>query len=241
VYVITPKNLQFPIADNYEITYLTGMLYVNPSSNSAKAIRPILRCVEEVKNNPNYTFRARFEYQNDNATAVFIRIGADNNIVSEAAYSGTQPELFQPGGGSFDVLFNGAKLTWTVASYEKDKKTSVGSSASSTSTRCKKGNSSGREATETEILEESTLNESLSGYPNPVVKAVTIILPIAQQEPASSDIMILDQIGRGYPVNSSWSQDNAALTIDFALLQKGLYLIKINFPEGVKTLKVYKQ
>ena len=142
VYTINASGIEFAIPGNYEIAYLTGTLYVNPSTNLAKAIRPILRCVEEVKNNPNYTFRARFEYQNDNSTPIFIAIGPENNIIATGPYSGTQPELFQPGGGSFEILFNGAKLTWTVISDDKGKKTSIASEASSTSTRCKKGDSS---------------------------------------------------------------------------------------------------
>ena len=240
VYTINVR-IPFAVPGNYLVTYLTGMLYVNPNPNLAKAIRPILRCVEEVKNNPNYTLRARFEYQNDNPTAVFIRIGTLNNIVATGPYSGTQPELFQPGGGSFDILFNGAKMTWTIVSDDKGKKTSIASEASSTSTRCKKGSSSGREAFETEVAVEETAVESLSGYPNPVVDDVSIVLPESEQGPSSSDIVVMDQVGRTYVVQSSWSQDESLLTIDFSSLETGMYIIKINFSEGVKTLKVYKQ
>ena len=242
VYTINASGIEFAIPGNYEITYLTGTLYVNPGANLAKAIRPILRCVEEVKNNPTYTFRARFEYQNDNSTPIFIAIGPENNIAATGPYSGTQPELFQPGGGSFEILFNGAKLTWTLVSDDKGKKTSIGSEASSTSTRCKKGGSStGREAFETEVPVEEPAEESLSGYPNPVVDVVSIALPEAEQAPASSDIVVLDQVGRTYVVQSSWSQDENLLTIDFSSLEAGMYIIKISFSEGVKTLKVYKQ
>ena len=217
------------------------MLYVNPNPNLAKAVRPILRCVEEVKNNPNYTLRARFEYQNDNTTAVFIPIGTLNNIITTGSYSGAQPELFQPGGGSFDILFNGAKMTWTIVSDDRGKKTSMASEASSSSARCKKGNTSGREAFETEVAVEETKVEPLSGYPNPVVDDVSIVLPEVQQGPSTSDIVVMDQVGRTYPFQSSWSQETNTLTIDLSSCQSGLYLIKINLSEGTQTLKVYKQ
>ena len=241
VYTINAQDIQFAIPGNYEITYLTGTLYVNPSTSSARAIRPILRCVEEVKNNPTYSFRARFEYQNDNATAVFIAQGTENLIVATGPYSGIQPELFQPGSGSFDILFTGTKLSWTLVSDDKGKKTSIASEASSTSTRCKKGNSSGREAFETEVPVEETSEESLSAYPNPVVDAVSIALPEAEQGPSASDIVVMDQVGRTYVVQSSWSKDENLVTIDFTSLESGMYIIKISFSEGVKTLKVYKQ
>ena len=59
--------------------------------------------------------------------------------------------------------------------------------------------------------------------------------------PSSSDIVVMDQVGRTYVVQSSWSQDENLLTIDFSSLEAGMYIIKISFSEGVKTLKVYKQ
>ncbi len=132
-------------------------------------------------------------------------------------------------------------MTWTVVSDDKGKKTSMASEASATSTRCKKGNSAGREAFETEVPVEETSEESLSGYPNPVVDDVSIVLPESEKGPSSSDIVVMDQVGRTYVVQSSWSQDESLLTIDFSSLETGMYIIKINFSEGVKTLKVYKQ
>jgi hypothetical protein len=243
VYSIIPSNVEFASGSNYEIEYLNGVLYVNPSGNSAKAIRPVLRCVEEVKNNPNYTLRARFEYQNDNASAVFIPIGPENMIVSEGSYSGVQPELFLPGGGSFEILFTGARLTWTVVSYEKDKKTSVGSTASSTSTRCKKGNSTGREETEAAAYMEPIApeGETLVGYPNPAGESISVVLPGLNESPTSSDVVVLDQFGRPYSVKTTWSPEDNALVLDFSSIERGLYIIKINFSEGIKLLKVYKQ
>lgn len=242
LYTITPSNLQFNFPGNYEIAYLDGVLYVNPNDNLAKAIRPILRCVEEVKNNPDFTLRARFEYQNDNATAVFIPIGPENNIVAEGSYSGGQPELFLPGGGAFDILFNGEKLTWTVISYEKGKKTSVGSTASSTSTRCKKGggNSAGREDIEEENL-VVTEEVPLIGYPNPAKESVSIALYDASREPSTDEIVVADHIGRTYLMNTSWVEETKVLTLDFSTLQKGLYIIKIRLAEDVKILKVFKE
>jgi hypothetical protein len=243
IYTITPSDLQFASPGNYEITYLDGALYVNPGANSAKAIRPILRCVEEVKGNPNYTLRARFEYQNDNASGVFIPIGPENMIVAEGSYSGTQPELFLAGGGSFEILFNGEKLTWTVISYDKGKKTSIGSTASSTSTRCKKGggNSAGREIADEGEMITLSAEEPLIGYPNPATESVSVTLSDASSEPSSTDIIVTDQMGRSYRLSTTWVEDKKLLTLDISSLQKGLYIIKVRFPEDIRIVKVFKQ
>jgi hypothetical protein len=243
IYTITPSDIQFEVPGNYNADYQNGLLYVNPSDNSSKAIRPILRCVEEVKNNPNYSFVAHFEYQNDNATAVYIPIGPDNNLIGESSYAGIQPQLFLPGGGAFDILFKGDKLTWSVTSFDKGKKTSIASIASSTSTRCKKGggNKGGRESLQVEPEEEETTpEEPLVGYPNPVKETVSIAFPERNEVSKAPDIMVLDQVGRSYSVSSEWDKTENTVTIDFSSLHKGMYIIRVSLPEKIKVVKVFK-
>jgi len=201
------------------------VLYVNPKTNLCNAVRPILRCVEEVTDNPSYKLKAIFEYQNTNSTAVYIPIGPDNSLVSAKAFSGTQPEVFQPGGGSFEVLFNGDKLTWTLTSYDKSKKTAIATSASSTSSRCKKGNDS--------VL-------PLTAYPNPTDRYTTVYIPTATKAPTYSQVSIVNQGGRKYPVNMDWNSDKKALTFDLWGYPKGYYVILIQQPDGVKQVKIYK-
>jgi hypothetical protein len=132
-------------------------------------------------------------------------------------------------------------MTWTIISDDRGKKTSIASEASANSARCKKGNSAGREAFEAEVLVEETSEESLSGYPNPVVDYVSVDLPASEQGPSSSDVIVMDQVGRTYVVKSSWEKDENLLVIDLMSLETGMYIIKISFSEGVKTLKIYKQ
>ena len=81
----------------------------------------------------------------------------------------------------------------------------------------------------------------MTGYPNPVVDDLSIVLTAANEGPSSEDIIVMDQVGRTYVVQSSWSQGENLLTIEFSSFEKGLYIIKISFSGGVKTLKVYKQ
>jgi hypothetical protein len=130
VYSIIPSNLQFATPGNYNITYVSGVLTVNQNPKLLKAIKPILICIQEIKGNPNFKFKAKFEYENDNNVEVVIPIGPDNKIESERSYSGVQPEKFLPGGGSFEILFNGDRLKWTVTSYDRGKKVSITATAS---------------------------------------------------------------------------------------------------------------
>ena len=136
-YSIIPSNLQFSSPGNYAITYVNGVLQVNLNPKNAKAIRPILNCVEEVKGNPNFKYKARFEYQNDNAFEIVIPIGPDNKIECERNYSGrTTRQRSYLAEVLLKSCLTGDKLRWTVTSYDKGKKTSIAASASATSNRC---------------------------------------------------------------------------------------------------------
>jgi hypothetical protein len=230
-YSILPSNLQFSIGGNYEITYLAGILQVNPNPKSAKAIRPILHCVEEVKGNPNFKFKARFEYENDNAFEIIIPVGPDNKIECDRNYSGQLPTTFLPGGGSFEILFNGDKLRWIVTSYDKGKKTSIAATASSTSNRCNAGGGGTGPSYE----------DLLKGYPNPTKGPFSVALPYADREPYSSEIWIFDQYLRPFAVSRQWDKGKKVLTFDLASLPKGLYWIKIKVGYDLKLYKAYKE
>ena len=240
-YTITPSNLKLFLSSNYVVgSYLTGMLTVNPACPlDGKAVRPVLRCIEALTNHPSgFKFVAHFEYQNENSTAIFIPLGPDNKLVSADAFSGTPPELFLAGGGKFDVYFTGTKLTWTITSCDRGKKTSIGSVASSTSTRCQKGNSSSRDASPATASLE--MPKEVSVFPNPVIDYVTLSFDDSMEQPSSSDILIVDRVGRPVPVKAIWYQETHQLEVDFSDMNKGLYIIKVNTQDGTKTVKVLK-
>ncbi|MCG7859145.1 hypothetical protein MD537_19375, partial [Flavihumibacter sediminis] len=120
----SPMVLSAP--SSFVVIYEKDSLYVNPFSNSTKKIKPILKCVEQLRTPINgFSYKANFAYENANAAAIYIPIGADNAIIARGAYSGQQPELFLPGGGSFEILFDGNKLTWIVYSFEVNQKASA--------------------------------------------------------------------------------------------------------------------
>ena len=137
VYTITPKNMVLSQPGNYQIVYVPGYLYINPKGGSAKKIKPILNCVDTLVGHPSgFAYVAHFSYENANSTPVYVPIGSDNIITALGSYSGVQPMLFTPGGGNFDIYFDGLKLTWTVKTYQGNSKTAVASDASVGSARC---------------------------------------------------------------------------------------------------------
>lgn len=102
----------------------------------------------------------------------------------------------------------------------------------------------GDAAESNDTFEEVPLFESqdadVHAYPNPVHDRVIIQIDGITQAPASSDIYILDRVGKTYPVNSAWDSQNSALEIDFARMGPGMYFIKVNTEHGNKSVRVVK-
>ncbi|MEA3476954.1 MAG: MBG domain-containing protein, partial [Bacteroidota bacterium] len=221
-------------ASNYTFIAVNGTLYVNPSGPGTKHIKTTLLCVEDIPpDSSGFTLIAHFEYENKNSSGVFIFIGEDNELIGEGSFNGiNQPELFLKGGGTFDVPFDGSKLTWTVASYNhQGHKTSVASQASSSSSKC---NKSDEIEQDDEIL--NAITES-SAYPNPVRDRVHIEL---KQEVSANDIFVYDVYGKLYPVQVSHST-NQSYELDFSGLISGIYIIKINMVDAIETFRIVKQ
>ena len=105
------------------------------------------------------------------------------------------------------------------------------------------GSSSSRSSSPSEVqrFEEQPSKESFSAYPNPIVERIFIQFQEFTKQPELSSINIFDQIGRSYPVNAIWHQENTSLEIDFSLMTKGLYIIRVSTNTGVQALKVQKE
>ena len=221
--------------------YQNGILTVNIDPSIMSAIRPVLRCVEVLSNDPDgYKYLARFEYINNNTVTVFIPIGPDNFLNASGKFKALdQPEYFKPGGGAFNVKFNGEKLIWTVTSMDKTKKTAVATEASSNSTRCKKGN--GRDGA-TEASRFVYGKNELLAHPNPATDVVRILLP-ASSSPATvsaDDFRLTDQTGRQSVVPVRFIEAENIAELDIRELSGGIYLIRIRHEEGYSTVRVIK-
>jgi hypothetical protein len=222
-------------ADNYNVSLVAGSLYVNPSGSGAKAIRPILTCIEQVSAN-GYTYIAHFKYENKNSTDIYIPIGPDNSITGKGSFSTVnQPQLFKAGGGAFDVPFDGQKIVWQVTSIESGRKASAASEASSTSSKCPGKTSKALTSLDTDLVlsddkaldaefvsEMPVVNSSV--YPNPVTDKVTIEFNGLTEK---SRITIMDLSGRSYPVKKL-TQYNNHLELDLGSLSPGIYIVIIS-------------
>jgi hypothetical protein len=209
-------------AGNYLFTPVNGNLYVNPFGWGAKHIKVDLVCVEELAaDSLGFSYIAHFEYENENATDVYIAVGDRNKLISQGSYyCDSQPELFISGGGTFDVLFDGSILKWRVRSYHNYFLITSLAIASYCSPSCYKSS----QIAEGELEEQMQEEGNYTAYPNPTGDVVFIDL---QGEQVSGDeVIVYDQFGKICPVNGVQST-NEILKIDLTGQRAGLYLISV--------------
>ena len=240
LYPIVPTQTSFPKAANYAITVINGTLYVNPKGAGAKKLRPYLDCVEEVVNPPapNRQFIAHFYCENTNSTPVYVPIGNDNKLTSLGSFDGSgQPIIFMPGTTSFNVPFDGLKLTWELRTYETNKKTSVASDASSTSNKCNNvfttSARSGAAGVENEVL----TSQNLSVYPNPTKGSIKITGPSVFFD---KSVEVFDATGRKYSVRTTGMIQGRSIEVDLSSLAEGVYFIKVKTLQGIQTVRILK-
>ncbi len=242
-YTVTPKNAVFANSSSYIITYVSGILVVNVSGNSAKSIRVTLDCVTLVSDpstNGGFSYIANFSYTNANATDIWITAGsADNKISPTGTNVDTRnlPNIFKAGGGKIQIPFNGTKITWYVASYEKTKKTASTSDASSTSSRCPAGVSGQtKQALQVEDMTSLSIDKV---YPNPVQTRVFIETDL--KSVTEKDVRIIDIQGRELKPASVRKISSSKLEVNLGNLNAGQYYIRINNQAGNKLFRIIKQ
>ncbi len=240
--ILHHPNLRVPIRlrpeptnDNYIFTTETGTLHVNPYGPGTRAVKPILNCIREI--DTDY-YMANFEYRNDNDVAVYVPLGEDNVFAGSGvdwANSGVVPSMFESGGGSFVVFFDGSELSWVVNSRDGDQKVRNAANANSSSTKCK-GNYKSASVT-TDVEEELLVHtDQLVAYPNPVVDWVSISMEDIEEYRM---VTIFDLAGRSYPVTSIQKRaDN--LDIDMSDLPSGQYMIRLVLQESARVVQVIK-
>ncbi|ULQ50670.1 T9SS type A sorting domain-containing protein [Flavihumibacter fluvii] len=211
----------------------TAKLYVNPSGGNIKSIRPVLECIEQDGTN----FRAKYSWQNANTVPVYVPLGDDNKIIlspGAIVYGGTPPEVFPPGSGTFYITFNGIKITWYIASIEKNKKSSSSSDATSSSNKCNSGNRINNLARETPT--DVVIRETI--YPNPANNQVFIEGDF--NKVSEKDIIIVDGIGRQMKPASIQKLSSRRMQINISNLSSSQYFIKVNTITGKKVYKFIK-
>jgi hypothetical protein len=217
-YIVTPM----PSNSNYTFTKQTGILHVNPYGPGTRAVKPVLNCIEEVE--PGI-FIANFEYKNDNDVAVYIPEGVDNMMTGGGivwADGQELPTMFEHGGGTFYVYFDGSGLSYIINSRDGEQKVSNAANANSSSTKCNPNTKSvSVSGVATEV--EPPAPDELVAYPNPVVDNVHLSLKDIENYKL---IQLYDFTGKSHQIRSIDKQINL-LEIDLAQLSSGTYFIRV--------------
>jgi hypothetical protein len=181
-----------------------------------------------------FTYIARFSYNNPNLTAIYIPVGTDNIISGLGKFeTSKQPVLFLPGCNTFEIRFDGTKITWKVASYCGTTKTTSTTYASSASNKCYKS-----AETLAEESEDAQPTDSWSAYPNPTTSKVYINL--GNQMVSQQDISVFDHLGKAIQVGIQ-NPGGPILEIDFSELHAGMYIIRIRADGEYKLFQVIRK
>jgi hypothetical protein len=135
------------------------------------------------------------------------------------------------GSGVFFVKFDGRKLVWTLVTNDSGHKSSVGSTASSTSKKCLK-NGFGIDPSSGSVTQE------IHVYPNPVTDRVIVTLA---EEPKKGDVIVLDIVGRPVPVQMNW-RGTTGLELEMDGKPAGVYIIRVAAADGAfQRFRIVKQ
>jgi hypothetical protein len=229
VYTISVCCLNFPKKANYNISYNSGTLYINPKGSGAKKIELYLTCVDTLIGNANgLSYLAKFQYENDNNTTVFIPIGTSNSLTGSGVHIGTQPEVFNPGYGTFELPFDGTTVTWSIKSYNNSSLTTVSKSASLSSTKCY--SSSSREESKNLFYNYNVSPNPTNGQLHVSIEGISLL---------TQEIAVYDLLGKAYllPI----TQDGEGLSIDCTILTQGLYILQVNHPDYKENIRFIKE
>ncbi len=248
VYNIYAQGLQLTAAanNNYNISYVAGVFYVNPQGKDARNVKPNLDCVDTLINDPNgYTHLYRFSYQNPNSSVVYVPRGVNNFITfngvdyktrAAGPYGGVQPELFLTSSGKFTIKANGEPSKWTLITYNGNQKSQSLSQVTSASNKCNSGGA-GRPIVGN-ISRQTITSKDVIVYPNPVFDRLVVMFP--QSVEAKNEISISDVTGKTYKLKSLQKNADGSFVFKMSNFSKGVYYVKVNSDKNSKVFKIIK-
>lgn len=210
---------------NYVMAYTNeAILFVNPFNDEIKKVRTYADCVSYDSSNGYYT--VTYRYENDNDDAVFA--AGDDNILSgpaEPTATGKLPTIFMPGSGTFEIVFNGEQLVWSLTTYEGTHKSSVSSASTSGANVC-----------------DAKLDGAYAIGPNPVNDELTITQNIVE----TSWVYVYNMYGiivRGANQEYEFDGTNVTqITVPMYNLPNALYVVRIQSENGdVRSYNIIKQ
>ncbi len=249
-YSIIATVPDFAQVGNYTITVRPGILYVNPYGGNAEDLKLSLSCVTVIASPApgQYKYVARFRCNNQNSTVVNIPAGTSNvvNTVSGGSFDASGlPTVFPPGYTTFDLPFNGSKVTWTLKSYDVSSLITASISASSSSAKCSSNSSSrlvgGSEAeTDLTVAGEETLPVIKTNvYPNPAT--LRVVISTAADPLSEKDIQLFNINGVSCPVKFVRRISPYSIELDVSGLRSGFYLIRAKTGAVYRTFRFVKE
>ena len=244
-YDIIPSNLGLKNGAEYQIIYENGTLYVNPYGWGADNIQVDFVCVDTVLNDPSGLYLvATFEYYNSNSTPVYIPIGPDN-ILYQTTYLGTQPEVFHPGSGTFDVLFDGSygkRIKWKVRSYWWYFRVTSKAVAKAHYRKCWNTNQNKSSTRDENSIEEDDqqiqVKDIASVYPNPTSGDVYVLPIDANAEELT--IHVYESTGRLMNQQVNIVPEAGTVKVQLGNLSAGIYILRVESPNGTDFFRVSK-
>ncbi len=223
-------------AANYTFTSVNGTLYVNPAGPGTKQVKPNFICRQNLisPGAGGFMYIARFTYENQNSTPVYIPVGPNNSISGAANLATGQPVLFMPGGGTWNVPFNNVgQLTWQIRSNKNDG-TTGSIPANSSNVVCSSGMALQDEST---TIEEARMNEldvtamdgheaglNIHVYPNPSTGKV--FLEFAEGEAAGTSVDVYSALGLKCQVKMNRTSGQR-IELDLSSFGQGMYIIRL--------------
>jgi hypothetical protein len=221
-------------AANYTFTSVNGTLYVNPAGTGTKQVKPVFSCRESLSTPVNgFYYLAHFTYENQNPTPVYIPVGTNNTTFGALHNASGQPVVFQPGGGSWVIPYDGSTLTWKITSNKSPSGTGY-LQASTSTTMCSSGMDLQEESTtmeeeRTSGLDATAIDAQEAGmnihvYPNPSTGKVFV--EFAEGEAAGTNVDVYNAVGQKCPVRIARSSGNR-IELDLSSNGQGMYIIHL--------------
>ncbi|MBK9539581.1 MAG: S8 family serine peptidase [Flavobacteriales bacterium] len=213
-------------AANYTFTSVNGTLYVNPKGPGTKQVKPNFVCRENLSSPGagGFMYIAHFNYENQNATPVYIPVGPKNSTSGAAHLATGQPVLFLPGGGTWAVPFNNVgQLTWQITS-NKNNGTSGSIPANTSNVVCPSNfHSPIFLPADTSMIGQEARTD-IRVYPNP--STGNVFLEFTEGQAAGASFEVYNYVGAKCAVNTRRASDQL-VELDLSSFGKGLYVITV--------------
>jgi len=221
VYTVSITNpTNYIMAYNNETTLLINLI-----NDGGKKVRTYSDCVVYNKDTDDYT--VTYRYENDNDYQIYVAAG-DYNRLTGIVYDGILPTTFIPGGGTFEIRFDGNQLTWSLFTYGSFNNSSVSSANQSGTGEC-----------------DGKLDGAYTVGPNPVTSAFDYKLTITNKIMEESDVYIYNLYGVLVNTNQNLHFNgntmDETIIVDMYELPNALYIVQIISATNVRTYNIIKQ